>query len=199
MRERGVSLVSLLVGVAISLLAVVVMLGVYRSTTRQTATVSVDTRVDTEKMSALLTIHQALSTAGYGIDSPVIGRDLLLLDDATLVGPVLAGTPSTGEGNALVWGQNIGSGYECSGFIIRDKDVVYLPPVKCVSVAALPQWTTTNTLVSALSNFTANILYNKASCKVMGSSITGSTSIKISIANSYVQDTLSTTCLGNFK
>ncbi|WP_263571495.1 PilW family protein [Roseateles oligotrophus] len=126
------SLISLMVGMAISMFAVLGALALYRSTTQ---TVFGDGGLvrsslqDGQLASGLLSAQITLQGAGYGITTPATGTHMLLLSNAllnpdTLVlsGTVVAINATAKSGNALVWISNPGlsansADYRCLGLV----------------------------------------------------------------------------------
>lgn len=130
--QRGVSLISLMVGMVISLIAVLGALALYRSTTQTVFGPDGLVRSsvqDGQLASGLLSAQIALQGAGYGLPAPSSGAQLLLLRDASLNSSTLklGGTPqaigvAAQSGNALVWIQNPTqsantAAYTCSGLL----------------------------------------------------------------------------------
>lgn len=112
-RQHGLSLVGLMVGLVVSMLAILAAMTLYRSTVK---TVYGEQGLlksavqDGQLASGLMSAQMALQAAGYGINAPSVGSHLLLLKNATLSpdGRSLSGTPTAighalQSGNALVW------------------------------------------------------------------------------------------------
>lgn len=130
--QTGLSLVSLMVGMAISMFAVLGALALYRSTTQTVFGEGGLVRSllqDGQLASGLLSAQIALQGAGYGITMPTTGTHLLLLSNA-LLNPdtlVLSGTVVSIDGtfksgNAVVWIANTGlsansADYRCLGLV----------------------------------------------------------------------------------
>jgi Tfp pilus assembly protein PilW len=130
--QAGLSLISLMVGMAIAMFAVLGALALYRSTSQ---TVFGDGGLvrsslqDGQLATGLLSAQIALQGAGYGIASPASGTHLLLLSNAllnedTLVlsGTVLPIGSAPKSGNAIVWISNPGlsassADYRCMGLV----------------------------------------------------------------------------------
>jgi len=130
--QSGLSLISLMVGMVISMMAVLGALALYRSTTQ---TVFGDGGLvrnsvqDGQLASGLLSAQIALQGAGYGLASPSTGSHFLLLTNAllnpdamTLSGTVVNVTAAAQNGNALVWISNPNQSansadYRCSGLV----------------------------------------------------------------------------------
>lgn len=130
--QSGLSLVSLMVGMAISMFAVLGALALYRSTTQTVfgeGGLVRSSLQDGQLASGLLSAQIALQGAGYGIAAPTSGTHLLLLSNASLNPDtlVLSGTLQTigaavKSGNALVWIANPGlsansADFRCLGLV----------------------------------------------------------------------------------
>lgn len=105
-RELGVTLFSLLVGTLVSAIVVIAMMMTYRAVVQTAAPASDTARRDGERIAALLSAHMMLHDAGFGIDSADPDIDLVVLNNASLSGQALTGTPLSGtsrKGNAIVW------------------------------------------------------------------------------------------------
>lgn len=111
--QYGLSLIGLMVGLVISMLAILAAMTLYRSTVK---TVYGEQGLvkgavqDGQLASGLMSAQVAMQAAGYGISAAKVGSHLLLLKDAGLSadGTSLSGTPITiGSaaltGNALIW------------------------------------------------------------------------------------------------
>ena len=114
-RERGMSLVSLLVGAAIGLVVAIAVLQLFKTVTQITRVAKKDTAQDSHLSSALLTSGLMLQSAGFGIEDPTYTRDLLLLTQAQWHNQELTGTayvlnggslPPPDSGYALIWRSN---------------------------------------------------------------------------------------------
>ncbi len=130
--QTGLSLVSLMVGMAISMFAVLGALALYRSTTQTVfgeGGLVRSSLQDGQLASGLLSAQIALQGAGYGITAPASGTHLLLLSNAllnpdslTLTGTVVPIGAAAKSGNALVWVANPGlsansADYRCLGLV----------------------------------------------------------------------------------
>ncbi|MFY7863820.1 PilW family protein [Roseateles sp.] len=131
-RQAGLSLISLMVGMVISLMAVLGALALYRSTTQ---TVFGDgglvrsSMQDGQLASGLLSAQIALQGAGFGLAAPSSGTHFLLLTNAllnpdalTLSGTPVSITAAAKTGNAVVWISNPNvaansADYRCSGLV----------------------------------------------------------------------------------
>lgn len=66
-KQQGLSLISLLVGLFISMLCILTGLTLYKSTLRMSTDSKIDTQLDGQITSALLTLQLELQSAGYGV------------------------------------------------------------------------------------------------------------------------------------
>ncbi len=131
-KQLGLSLISLMVGMVISMMAVLGALALYRSTTQ---TVFGDGGLvrssvqDGQLASGLLSAQIALQGAGYGLTTPSTGTHFLLLSNAllnpdplTLSATVVNITAAAQSGNAIVWISNPNQSansadYRCGGLV----------------------------------------------------------------------------------
>lgn len=113
-QQSGVSLISMLVGLLVSMIAVLGIMALFNTTLHSNARSSQDARLTGERATGMLIAHMELQGAGFGIPNAAPGTHLRLLSDATLAWSndgstaKLSGTAqdiSSGErsGNALVW------------------------------------------------------------------------------------------------
>ncbi|QPF73520.1 hypothetical protein G8A07_11710 [Roseateles sp. DAIF2] len=115
-RQAGASLVALMVGMLISMLAVVAGMALYRTALQQAAGprgVIPASQLDGQLASGLLAAQIALQEAGFGIADASSAQHLVLLSNARLDGNRLQGTPvlplgsgAVLQGNALLWVTN---------------------------------------------------------------------------------------------
>lgn len=150
-RQYGFSLISLLVGVAISMIAIMGMMSLFSSTVQSTAHAARDARLTGERSTGLMVASSRLQEAGYGIADVSRANHLLLLAGATLSDDgMLNGTKVSGDGtgNALVWQWRDGATDRCSGLYApsgNDQQGLYELVVKnCGSVdaALTTEWET---------------------------------------------------------
>lgn len=144
---RGVTLVGMMVGLLISMFIVLGMLSVFRTVVRVTVQARQDSGQDDRRASAFMRITMEVQDAGFGVDNPVYGQQLLVLNNASLgVGNVgLSGTPSlvsgtsaVNSGNALLWAVHDPSAVaaQCAGFLYKaatdaSAQLLHLPLVNC--------------------------------------------------------------------
>ncbi|AGA89649.1 hypothetical protein Thimo_0810 [Thioflavicoccus mobilis 8321] len=104
-RQSGLSLVSLMVGLTLSLLSVAAMMAMYKITVGISVSARQAAELTAQIDTALLVAQKKLQAAGYGLTSPAYGTNLFVLQDAALDGGALTGSAvSIGTvGNATVW------------------------------------------------------------------------------------------------
>lgn len=113
-RQGGASLVALMVGMVIALIASISGLALYKTAVQQTSGpqgMVADSRIDGQLASGLLSAQMLLQEAGFGLSKPNAAEHLLLLRDARLDGARLEGRPvvlgnAASPGNALLWASN---------------------------------------------------------------------------------------------
>lgn len=110
-RQAGVSLISMMVGLMISLLVIASMLVFYRSIIEVTNNASREARRDGQVAAALLAAQMDLQSAGFGVPASSA--------PGTLSTNVFIG----GNGKEIVWRNKSDPGaaaYQCSGLLIVD-------------------------------------------------------------------------------
>lgn len=113
-KQQGISLVSLLVGLLVSMIVLVGMLMIFRNTIQAVVPASEDARSDGERVSGLLAAHIMLQDAGFGTNGNPTDH-LLVLPNATLSGSSSATLTSGGAGGAVVWRKSVGATHTCEG------------------------------------------------------------------------------------
>lgn len=139
-RPRGVTLISLMVGLLISMVVVVSALMLYQNLVRAAGSSRVGATGDAQRSAALLSAGLVLQDAGFGIAAPSLSDDLRVLSGASisaagrLSGTALACTemdhcpnPGTAQANAILWRQNLtpqepNSGYQCAALLAPHGD-----------------------------------------------------------------------------
>jgi Tfp pilus assembly protein PilW len=138
-RQQGFTLISLLIGLLMSLVVIISMLGTYKGVVRtlfgnagtQSTGLAWNAQLDGQLTSGMLSAQLALQEAGYGVPSAVANTHFLVITSpvlnastnklsGTVANVVAAGTP----GNALLWETNTGlaatsTSYQCSGLLWR--------------------------------------------------------------------------------
>lgn len=147
-RQSGVSLISLLIGLLISMVALLGMLSLYGTVVKSTVESTRDARIAGERSSALLVAGMQLQGAGYGIDGAALGDDLLLLAGTSLDrdgGSLSGGTNVIGNGNTLIWRTRPdGATTWCSGLHAPSSagqgGLYLLQPQSCSAITSVSTW-----------------------------------------------------------
>lgn len=89
--QRGITLISLMIGLVISMIAVLGMTSLFKTVIKNSVNASKDARITSERAAAFLIADMYLHDAGFGIDTEGdLDTNLLLLKSAVL--------PSSGKG-----------------------------------------------------------------------------------------------------
>lgn len=154
--QRGFNLISLMVGMTLSLVSVLAMLSLYRNMVGISVQSIQDARQDGQIAAALLTAQQELRNAGFWItDTP--DTAIKLLYGAALANGTLSRTgerawPYTTEvsGNALIWIYKTGSTATatCAGLLVQAGKLMRLQGAS--SCTALSQWNSTTWTTTTL-------------------------------------------------
>lgn len=105
-RQKGISLISLMIGLLVSMIVLIGMMMVFRNTIQTVAPASEGARSDGERISGLLAAHMMLQDAGFGVMDASPGTHLRVLAGATRSGGSISGgsLASSGQpGNAVIW------------------------------------------------------------------------------------------------
>ena len=157
LRQRGITLISLMTGLVISMVLVLATLMLFQRMVRASTAARMDAQADAQRAAAFLSAGIAAQEAGYGIDAAHAGTHLVVLKDAKLDGSTLSGTSVSlgATGNAVVWAENATGGPRCSALLapsLSDKGGLRkLGPVPCDNAAAFATlaWTTALPLLDA--------------------------------------------------
>ena len=160
LRQRGITLISLMTGLVISMVLVLATLMLFQRMVRATTAARIDAQADAQRTAAFLSASIAAQEAGYGIDAAQAGTHLVVLTNAALDGSTLSGTSVSlgATGNAVVWAENATGATgdpRCSALLApspSDKGGLRkLGPVTCANAAAFSDlaWTTALPLMDA--------------------------------------------------
>ena len=157
LRQRGITLISLMTGLVISMVLVLATLMLFQRMVRASTAARMDAQADAHRTAAFLSAGIAAQEAGYGIDAAQAGTHLVVLTNAALADSALSGTPASlgATGNAVVWAENATGGPRCSALLapsLSDKGGLRkLGPVTCANAAAFStlEWTTALPLLDA--------------------------------------------------
>jgi len=178
-QQRGVTMISVLIGLLISMIVVVALMNVFGNVIHVTANANGNTTNDNQVTSLLMRASTSMLDAGYGISSPTLGTDFVVIQNATLssaTNGTLAGTAvgAGSQGNAVVWDTNLNPTAatpppnQCAGLLSYqipksvNYTVTYLSPVPCTSAAQWSSlsWTTTAAVVQPTAKLSPDALLN---------------------------------------
>jgi len=217
--HAGESLISLMIGLLISVVVALAMLSMFKVASRYGGQAGQDASADAQLTSALLRAGMAVQDAGYGIATPTLGTHLKVIAAGTLIGSTLSGTAASGAGtgNAVVWAMNTNGTNQCAGLYFKNVNdgtggLYYLGPVGC-STADVSGWNNLTWTSARWADRPANQsadAYNKtiisftlasASCKPFGldGSSIGTVMLTISGNSRSAQNLAEKQCLFNFK
>lgn len=148
-RQSGVSLISLLVGLLIAAIVVVAMMTVYQTSVRTMLKSAESARLQSESLSTLLSSHLSLQGAGYGmpvddlLDNPEMAIDFSAAE-FNGAGRLMTG----GDGIALVWRYGVDTNndfavdsFRCEGlYVSADAGIVQLISNSACSSARRLSW-----------------------------------------------------------
>lgn len=192
-RHSGFSLISMMVGLLISSIAIIGMMSLYKTLVHQAADSIVRSTLDGQVSSAFLTAEMELQGAGFAIDNAAANTDVVILANASLSAEgVLQGsrqtitTTSPGTpGNAIIWGADIGKGYECSGLLAINGGLTLLSPTPCARASAYAAATWSGTQLIAKDTLNTEqavaIAAERATCWPYGKS-TSASSVLVSMS-----------------
>jgi Tfp pilus assembly protein PilW len=217
--HRGESLISLMIGLLISVVVALAMLSMFEVASRYGGQAGQDAAADAQLTSALLRAGMAVQDAGFGIATPTLGTHLKVIGGATLTSSTLGGTAAsgTGSGNGVVWAMNTNGTTQCAGLYFKDASdgsggLYYLGPVAC-STGDVGSWNTmtwtsarwadrpANQSTDAYSQTTISFTLSSASCKPFGldGSSSGTVMLTLSGTSRSAQNLVEKQCLFNFK
>ena len=208
--QKGVSLISLMVGLVISMIAILSMLAVFKTTLKVTGESGRGAISDGQRLAAFYTAQTLLQEAGYGIDTATFGTDILVVSGASLdastkklSGTLVSALPASG--NAVIWRSKPAAANVCNGLYAPAMGGLRrLPATACTSLAS--EWNTivwnSSVLVNETDSHPVSIAVTKTTgtsgCQSFGIGGSGGLWAKLTTANSTDLDTSATTCLSNF-
>ena len=181
LRQRGITLISLMTGLAISMVLVLATLMLFQRMVRATTAARIDAQADAQRTAAFLSASIAAQEAGYGIDAAQAGTHLVVLEDAKLDGSTLSGTSvSQGrtpnivdhKGYAVVWAENATGARRCSALLAPSGSgqggLRKLGPVPCADAAAFSALAWTALPLSDAPAAPVTITWRAAACTPFG-------------------------------
>ncbi|WGK61011.1 hypothetical protein QAO71_13190 [Halopseudomonas sp. SMJS2] len=152
-RQCGATLVSLMVGLVVSMVAVLGMLALYRTAVQVTSESTRYARVTGDRAAAIINAETLLQNAGYGIDGAVLASAVVLCDDISAGSNGYQPSSCTAaivdqQQPVMIWrfatlAAPLGSGpaaSRCEGLAIENGQLLYLHALPCASTTALPSW-----------------------------------------------------------
>lgn len=130
--QRGFNLISLMIGMTLSLISILAMLALYKNMVGISVRSIQDAQQDGQVSAGFLTAQLEMRNAGFGMDLP-ISNSIVLLAGATLSSGTLRADnsytpPVENTGNALIWVSKASSTAEptCAGLLVQNGQLVYL-------------------------------------------------------------------------
>lgn len=212
-RQRGVSLISLMIGLLVSLLAVMGMMALYRTVMHTTVESGTYARLAGDRSAALLTAHSYLQDAGFGVEGAALGADLALCTPS-LNGDRLGagGCTGSGSGTLLLWRAIIDATH-CAGLHITAAGTLeHLLPQPCAGGVSAGDWPPEQrrelyASVVPGAGFTSLTIIEEP-CQALGVAGEGAVRVRLQAQHPVAADpgaapesvpVFSTTCLVNFK
>ena len=174
LRQRGITLISLMTGLAISMVLVLATLMLFQRMVRATTAARIDAQADAQRTAAFLSAGIAAQEAGYGIDAAQAGTHLVVLTNAALADSALSGTPASlgATGNAVVWAENATGARRCSALLAPSGSgqggLRKLGPVPCADAAAFSALAWTALPLSDAPAAPVTITWREAACTPFG-------------------------------
>lgn len=174
LRQRGITLISLMTGLAISMVLVLATLMLFQRMVRATTAARIDAQADAQRTAAFLSAGIAAQEAGYGIDAAQAGTHLVVLTSAALADSALSGTPASlgATGNAVVWAENATGARRCSALLAPSGSgqggLRKLGPVPCADAAAFSALAWTALPLSDAPAAPVTITWRAAACTPFG-------------------------------
>ena len=177
LRQRGITLISLMTGLAISMVLVLATLMLFQRMVRATTAARIDAQADAQRTAAFLSAGIAAQEAGYGIDAAQAGTHLVVLTNAALADSALSGTPASlgATGNAVVWAEKAPGAtgdLRCSALLAPSGSgqggLRKLGPVPCADAAAFSALAWTALPLSDAPAAPVTITWREAACTPFG-------------------------------
>ncbi|AZN35744.1 PilW family protein [Iodobacter ciconiae] len=200
--QRGISLISMMVGITISLITAVAMLTLFRHSIKISANTTQFSKQDAERTSAMTVAPILLQDAGFGITDASVSGNIIALKNATFSSANKLSGNATANGeaaNAIVWLRNLGTNLECSAlFAAPGKGLMLLGPVNCTGITAWPaaSWGPAKPLAN-LGTFNFVLSNTVGTCGQFGYASHGKATITIQSNNATGQAIHSQSCLSN--
>ncbi|MCO8165719.1 hypothetical protein NJC38_26650 [Pseudomonas sp. 21LCFQ010] len=132
--QRGFNLISLMIGMTLSLISILAMLALYKNMVGISVRSIQDAQQDGQVSAGLLTAQLEMRNAGFGMDLP-ISNSIVLLKDAKLTGGTITSEtpydpPNANKGNALLWASKTSASpanvANCAGLMVQGGQLLHL-------------------------------------------------------------------------
>lgn len=206
-------MISLMVGLLVSLLAVTGMMALYRTVVHTTSESTVYARLSGDRSASLLAAHSYLQDAGFGVEDAAAGTDVALCTPGNPDGDLRGGgCAAAGRGTLLLW-RLVDGAMQCAGLHITEGGgLEYLQPQSCAGGLSTGSWPVTQRQVlfapgSTAAGFVALELVDEP-CQALGVAGEGSLRVRLEAEHPVAADLsagsesvpiYSSTCLVNFR
>ena len=205
-RWSGVTLISLLVGMAISMMVILAALGLFQRMVKTTVDARKDAQFNAQRNASFVSAGLVVQSAGFGIADAVWGTHGMVLKDLvwdTQKQKLTGQNSADGQGNAVVWSDNVAGAVQCRllwapavGGGLR-----MLGPVACTdatSWASLP-WGTPYSL-DRVPQGTITLVQGTATCAPFGIGVAAAqVRLTFNASSSNGQSLSTSMCLANMR
>ncbi len=215
--QTGTSLISMMIGLVISSIAVLGLMSVFQAVAHSTASARDASSNEDQLTSSLLRAGMSVQDAGFGIAGPLFNTHMVLITRAVLSSPsangarTLSGSVAAvgSAANAVVWTRKIAGGAtECAGlYAPAGGGLQTLNATACTDATewGTLAWSATTMIESPATNQFRSVISFKATatpagCQPYGITATGGVyTISLDTTNSAGLATASLYCLLNFQ
>lgn len=145
--QNGFSLISLMMGIIVSMVAIIGLLFSYKNLLANASSVITKASTSSQSSTNAILVARNLQQAGWGVGAAATppggaaNTDVVLLSSAILSGTTLTGTPVTlstasASGNALIWDTKINGTLSCSALVLNNGGLTLIGPIACINAAA---------------------------------------------------------------
>lgn len=208
-QQRGMSLVGLMVGLALSTTSVVATLYGYKSIVVNSLSSAANSRAQNVNASVALQLSRIAPQAGWGLGAAAtppgaaVNTDFVLVTGASLAGGTLSGsvtaiTAVAQSGNAVVWDSAASGTTQCSALLATsDGGVSLLGPVACANATGWNtlSWLTPVPLLAPASLLNASFAALKTSCWPYSAIAGGQGAVQVTLSGS--SSAATSVCLAN--
>ncbi|MEI8034782.1 MAG: hypothetical protein WCH96_04840 [Betaproteobacteria bacterium] len=209
--SRGFSLISLMIGLSLGVIAVLAMMFAYKSLVSNALSFTQSTSLVNQSLTSALVLNRILVPAGYGIGPTLstpggaVNTDIVLISGASLSGQSLTGTQvsisaSSASGTALVWDSNTSGSIQCSGLIFNSNTLSRLGPEDCTGATQWSSltWSSSQPLTGSSSFTGITFSVMTTTCwPYMGGTGTTKNGVQVTLNGLSAYTTATTYCLPN--